>query len=391
MSTAVLDKLCTERDEVRAAAIAIAESDDFHPDDKTYVELRGRASDLDQRIGSLADLLDAQHAADNLDGRLAKSAQARQTRADAPAAQTRQSWGDSFVRSDAFTDYRGRGTSARFDLEFEDVESRALPTGIADLIAAGLKPAPYSVDTTPPPAPTPLLSNMTQIQVSGNAIEYVKWAKVAGGAAKVAEKADKPSAEWLPSVASTTLDTIAVWTQLTRQMIEDFPAVRSYIDNELRRDVARAEEAEATAVLAASAAAIPNVPVAPGTTLLAAIRAGVGIVQSAGYNPSAILLNPADWAALDVDVMGETLNGPVIRQAFWGLTVIPSTSQPAGTAIVGDFRSAMHHYYRSAISLYISDSHASTFIANIFTLLSERRSKTAVVRPQALAEATKGA
>lgn len=386
MSTAVLTKLCDERDEVRAAAVAIAESEEFNPEDKTYLELRGRATDLDKRIGSLADLMDQQAAADTLDGKLAKAAQTRQRHEQQQTGQiqTRQSWGDLFVRSEAFSSYMGRGTSARFEMDPEDIETRALPTGIADLVAAGLKGAPYQVDTSPPRPPTPLMDNITTIQVSGNAIEYVSWAKKAGGAAKVAEKAAKPSAEFGPTVTSATLDTWAVYTQLTRQMIEDYSAVRSYIDGELTRDVARAEEADAVAVLAAAAAQIPDTT---NADLLASIRQGLGVVQAAGYSPSAVLMNPADWARLDVGVMGDTLAGPVVRQSFWGLSVVPSSAQAAGTAIVGDFRAAVHHYVRSAISLYVTDSHADTFLANVFTLLAERRGKTAVVRPQALVEA----
>jgi hypothetical protein len=386
MSTAVLDKLCTERDEARAAAVAIAESEDFTPEDKTYAELRSRATDLDARIASLAELVEQQSQGDLLDARIAKAAQQRQQRADSPSSrvpQTRESWGDAFVRSDEFRNYRGRGTSGMFGLD--DVETRALPTGISDLIAAGLTSAKYSVDLTAPVAPTPLMDNITQITVSGNAIEYVSWAKVAGGAAKVAEKAPKPSAEWAPSVTADTLDTWAVYTQLTRQLIEDFAAVRSLIDSELRRDIMRAEEADGVAVLAAASGTIPDVT--STDSLLAAIRMGIGTVQEAGYSPTAVLLNPADWAAMDVAIMGDTLNGPRVNQTFWGMTPIPASSQPEGTAVVGDFRSAIHHYVRSQISLYVTDSHADTFLSNVFTLLAERRGLTAVVRPQALVEA----
>lgn len=384
MSTAVIDKLCSERDEVTAAAVAIAESDEFNPEDKTYAELRSRATDLNTRIGSLAELMDQQRAADQLDGRLAKAAQARQQRSDEPPAlQTRETWGDAFVRSEEFRGYHGRGSSGMFELEVP--ETRALPTGMAELIAAGLTPTKYHVDLQPPAAPTPLLDNITTIGVSGNAIEYVSWAKKAGGAAKVAEKAAKPSAEFGPTVTSATLDNWAVYTQLTRQLLEDFSAVRSYIDGELRRDIVRAEEADAVTVLAAASASIPDVN-ASGD-LLASIRMGIGTVQAAGYTPTAVLLNPADWAHMDVAILGDTLNGPRINQTFWGLTPIPSTAQTAGTAIVGDFRSAVHHYVRSQINLYVTDSHGDTFLSNVFTLLAERRGKTAVVRPQALVEA----
>jgi hypothetical protein len=384
-TTPVLDRIRTERDQVRAAALAIAEGDNFDPEDENFLDLQSRAEALDARASSLADLLEKQAAADALDGRLSKQTQRAEQRAAEQPQLRETSWGELFVRSEEFTHYRGRGTSGMYNLDLDQVQTRALPTGVADLLAAGMKYAPYMADTTAPPAPTPLLDNITNVQVSGNAIEFVAWSKKAGGAAKVAEKAAKPSAEWGPTVTSTTLDNFAVYTQLTRQLIEDFAAVRTLIDNELRREVRRAVEADAAAVLAAAAALIPN---ATGADLLAAIRVGIGTIEAAGYTPTAVLLNPADWAALDVAIMGGTLAGPQIRQSFWGLTPISSTTQAAGTAVVGDFRSGIQHFYRSAVSLYITDSHADTFLSNVFTLLAEQRSKTAVVRPQALVECT---
>jgi len=383
MTAQALEKLMDERDEVRNAALAIAQSDNFDPTDETFVDLQTRAEGYDSRVAAFSKLLESQQQADQLDGRLAKTRQREQqreveTRADAISI------GESFIRSAEFRGYGGHGTSSRFEVDFDPVQQRALPTGISDLVAAGMKGAATTVDTTPPAAPTPLMNAVTQVAVSGNSIEYVAFRKVSGGATKVAEKAAKPSAEFGPAVTPAVLDTFAVYTQLTRQMIEDFAAVRSLIDNELRRDVARAEEADAAAVLAAAAGVIPDVT---GDDLLSAIRVGIGTVEAAGYPATHVLLNPADWADMDVAVMGGGLGGPTRQQTFWGLTPISSSSQPAGESIVGSFASAVHHYYRSQIALMASDSHGDTFLANVITLLAERRSKTVVVRPQALVSA----
>lgn len=385
MSASVLEKLCDERDETRAAAIAIAESESFNPEDPTFHDLETRALELDKRVASLTALMEQRQAADQLDGRFAKARQRQeQSRQESGPLQVR-SLGEAFVESAEFRGFNGRGTSGLFEFDAPTgVQSRALPTGLADLVAAGFKGAPYQVDTSPNVAPTPLMDNITQIQVSGNSIEYVAWTKKAGGATKVAEKAAKPSAEFGPTVTPGTLDNFAVYTQLTRQMAEDFPAVRTLIDNELRRDVARAEEADAATVLAAASASIPDVV---NADLLAGIRYGIGTVQAAGYTPTNVLINPADYAKLDVQVFASNATGPTVGASFWGITPIPSSAQAAGTAIVGDFRSAVHHYYRSAISLYVTDSHDVTFLANVLTLLAERRGKTVVVRPQALVEA----
>jgi hypothetical protein len=385
MSTAVLDRIRTERDEVRALALKMVESEDFNPEDETYKELETRAAALDTRAAKLVTLLEGQADADKVFGRIDEATKRQQERAEAETkTETREgrSWGELFVRSEAYEGYGGNGKSKTFDID-SDTQIRALPTGLADLVAAGMTPDKFVVDTTPPPPPTPLLQAITTIQIQTNSVEYQRWEKKAGGAAKVAEKAVKPSAEFGPVIAANTLDNIAVWTQLTRQLLEDKRAVRDTIDGELRRDILLAEEADAAAKLVAAV-----LPTATDDTLLKAIRKGVGVVQAAGYQPNAVLLNPADYAELDIDVMGATLGGPTMGRGFWGLIPVPASSQAAGTATVGDFKAGVKRFIRSDIGLYITDSHAETFTSNVFTLLAERRSLTDVVRPQALAEAS---
>lgn len=379
MDTEILDNLRAERDRDRAAARAMIESKDYDPESDALKQLEQRATKLDAQIEHLTKTYEAQRAADAVDGRLVKAERARERQTT--TVQARDSWGEQFVTSDQFRDYRGRGSSGIVEINAGDIQSRALPTGLTDLTAAGLTLGKTTVDLQPPAPPTPLLDAISKVPVSNNAIEFVSWAKIAGGAAVVPEKGDKPSAEWAPSVTSDTLDTIAVYTQLTRQLIEDMPSVRSYIDGELVRDVILKEEQQAAAALAAAV-----LPTATGEDLLAAIRVGIAEVQAAGYSPNAVLMNPADWAALDVAVMSSTLVGPMVRQSFWGVTPIPSPAQPAGTAVVGDFKTAITQWYRSAVALYVTDSHADTFLSNVFTLLAERRALTAVVRPQALVE-----
>lgn len=379
----VLARLRAERDQARDAAIAMAEADDFNPESDAFRALETRSADLDGQISTVVDLYERRTAADALDGRMSRSATRADTRDAGPAENL--SWGEVFTRSEVFTSYPGRGTSSRLFLD-SNPQTRALPTGLADLIAAGWKGGTTTVDVTPPAIPTPLLDTMPSITVSQNGIELVVWRKVAGGAAIVPEKGAKPPVEYGPVVTPATLDTIAVYTQLTRQMTEDAPAVRSMIDNELRREVLLKEESEAAAALVAA-----DLPAVDGAgDLLAGIRIGIAEVQAAGYNPNAALINPADWAALDVAVIGGTLLGPVVQSTYWGLRLISSAAQPEGTVTVGDFSAGVQHYVRSGVSLYITDSHADTFLSNVFTLLAERRTKTVVTRPAALCEVTAG-
>jgi hypothetical protein len=378
----VLENLRAERDQARDTAIALAESDDFDPTADAFVALESRSAALDSQIERLVSLYGAREQADALQGRFARGAQRSEQREQGAP----QSWGETFVRSEVFTTYPARGTSGRLHLDSEP-QTRALPTGLADLLAAGWKGGTTQVDTTPPQTPTPLLDTMPNITVSSNAIEAVVWAKVAGGAAIVPEKGTKPPAEWGPTVTPATLDNIAVYTQLTRQMVEDAAAVRSLIDTGLRREVLLKEETEAAAALVAA-----TLPTADGAgDLLAGIRIGIATVQGEGYNPTAALINPMDWANLDVHLLDhQSVGEAAVHSNYWGLRLISSSAQPAGTVTVGDFNAGVQHYVRSGVSLYISDSHAETFLANVFTLLAERRTKTLVTRPAALCEVTAG-
>lgn len=371
MSTIV--EKTTERDALITDLDQIVERDDFDPTGADYIAKRDRLEELNKQLAVVAEHKQRVADSDALDKRLHRTE--TRERASVQVNERPLSLGEAFTRSEIFKDYPGRGTSSRF------VHERALPGGLSEF--AEMLPAAPMRDVSAPPAPTTLLDLVPAIPVSSNSVDLITWAVAAGAATTVSEKSNKPSIEYNPTAVTKTLSTIAVWTQLTRQLIEDAPAVKAKVDQELVREIRRVAESEAAAALVSA-----TLPTASGTDLLEAIRNAIGDVQAEGYTPNAVLLNPADWAALDIEVYSNTLNGPMIGQRFWGLTPIPHIAQTAGTATVGDFTVGVERYVRSGVNLYITDSHASTFIANVFTLLAESRELTVVTRPAALCEAS---
>lgn len=373
MSNAIIERLTEERAGLVAfidQTLAGVEGRDLSDTEvRSISDTRARIEQIDGQLRPLGEFMQVRSSAADLT-RFLGGAERRDT-----IVTESRSWGELFVDSGQFTDYRGRGTSGQFE-----VETRALPTGLAEI--ADVLPQKARVDATAM-VPTPLLDAIGTITVSQNGIDVVQWVKASGEAAKVAEKAAKPPVEFAPLVVPHTLDTIAAYTQLTRQLIEDAPAVRSAIDTELRKEVLRKLESEAAAALVAQ-----TLPTVSDNTLVKAIRQGVAVVQAAGYNPNAVLVNPADWAELDIEVFTNNHSGPVVGQRFWGLTPIAANSQPVGTATVGDMSAGVQRYARTGVNLYITDSHAETFLSNVFTLLAEARARTIVTRPQALVECT---
>lgn len=372
MST--VEQKTTERDALITEVDDLIARDDFNPEAPEFVAKRDRIEELNTQLKFVAEHKQRTADANALDKTLNR-AEKVQERAQFQVNERPLTLGEAFTRSDVFAGYPGRGTSSRF------VHERALPGGLSEF--SEMLPAAPMRDVSAPAGPTTLLDLVPSIPVSSNSVDLITWAIAAGGAEVVSEKSEKPDIEYNPTSVTKTLETIAVWTQLTRQLIEDAPAVKAKVDQELVREIRRAAEAQAAAALVSA-----TLPTASGTSILEAIRNAIGEVQSEGYSPNAVLLNPADWATMDIDVYENTLNGPMIGQRFWGLTPIPHIAQTAGTATVGDFTVGVERYVRSGVSLYLTDSHAATFISNVFTLLAEARELTVVTRPAALCEAS---
>jgi HK97 family phage major capsid protein len=294
-----------------------------------------------------------------------------------------RSWGEQFVESDAFRNYAGVGPSQRvtFDLGLERRAGTPIDTGDFPSIPFMYTPATYTYAT-------PLLDVVGKVTTSVNGVSWVQWSPNPQTAAPVvAEGAAKPEATFTSSVESGSLQTYAHWREITRQALEDYPQVRSIVENRLRQGIFVALEAAVAAALAA--ATLPTAGSAPGGTLLEAIRVGISTVQAAGYaSPNAILINPADSAAIDIAAMNSTLNGAVVNGTYWGVRIIASSSVPAGTAYVGDFSTGVQLFTRGTTDVYLTDSHADNFIRNLLLVLAETRALATVPDPGALCECT---
>jgi hypothetical protein len=390
---AVLERLQAERTDIARQQNTLAEDSAAAGRDLTDVEqsmleqLQSRAADIDRQLHRYHEVAESQRAFATLNTQIEAARPepvAVERRASTPQVPEQVGWGDLFTRSAAFTEYPGAGTSRPIDVPF-DLENRAA-IGIGTYPAAGLPPYVWT-----PPAYTyssPLLDVVGKVSTSANAVSYVKWTPNPQVAASVvAEGALKPEAAMTATASSVALVTWAHWKEITRQALEDIPQIRSIVEGRLRQGLVKAIEDSIAANLIA--ATLPAVAAPAGSNLLTAIRMGIGTVQAAGYsNPNAVLLNPADYATLDVFVMVNANGTPQSQGSYWGLRPIASTSVPAGTAWVGDFSAGVTLFTRGTAQVYLSDSHADNFIRNVLLLLAETRGLAVVGEPAAIAECT---
>lgn len=382
----VLDTLREKRATLESEIDALIGAEDFDPADETFTRAKADAEALDAKIKALVENEGRRAAANEIDAisiRSRKSADAARN----TESETR-SIGEAYVRSRAYTDYlqSPRGTSGRVTVD-ADTMFRAPITTTGINLTEQIRIA----DARQAEPRLPLLDVIPRIPVAGNSVEWVKYppAPVAG---VVAEGAPKPEAALAPELDTVSLEIVAHFVQYTRNVLEDDAALMAYLNSSLRQGVLKKIAAQAAAVLNAETGFLP---VTKAADLLGSIRRGIAVVQDAGYDPSVVVLNPGDYADMDIALLGQSVvntgTGPQIGGTYWGVRPIPAAAVPSGTAYVGDFSTAMALLMRSEVAVYTTDSHASTFTSNVLTTLAETRAKAVVHQPNAVAKIVQGA
>jgi HK97 family phage major capsid protein len=354
-----------------------------------------RLQAANQAAAKFADLIgavaEAEEQADHAHARAEAGQGGDDDSSDGKGAEIRQAaaFGRRFVESTAFKNYRGAGTSERLTLPGPaSAEFRAAVMSGDVGLTAYTGPVPQI--WAGPQAPryeNALLTLVGRVQTSQAAVMYLTWTpQPPGDAPVVAEGALKPEAVMDPVEATIALQTYAHYKAITRQALEDIPQVQTIIQNRLLAGVSSALEAAAVAALVA--ATLQSVDGAGDIT--SAIRQGIATVESNGFKPNAVLVNPADAASLDMNVFTQTNNGAVRNGAVWGLPIVAARSIAAGTAYVGDFRNGETWFDRGNTDVYMSDSHGDFFLRNQLVILAEARAAFAVTEPDAICEAVQG-
>jgi hypothetical protein len=370
-----LQQLEAERDALTASAIAMAdaaadESRDLTPAELSSMQgMQRRCAEIDGQLTDFASQRESARAFDALRSKLTETNRSPDRR----GMQTRepQGWGEIFVASPQFQRYDG-GRSGTITLPGLFTRAPILVGGM-DLPAYPFAPVPWQVTT-------PLLDSLGKVTTSsGNVTWYT--VPTPPHAAAVAEGAAKPDADIVPVPHSDALDTYAHYQALSRQALEDVPQIQSTVENSLRYGVLSGIEDAAAAAIGDAASGIPSIS---NADLMTGVRIAIADVQTRGYpTPNAVLLNPTDFAELDIAIMGTTNLGPVRTGTVWGVPAIAVGALPAGTAYVGDFTRAVTLFSRNEVSAYMSDSHQDYFIKNLLVILAEQRALIAVTAPDA--------
>lgn len=311
--------------------------------------------------------------------------------------QTAQSAGDRFVNDEGFKSFAaGTRPRGRVVVEVKDITS--LSTDAAGSAGALIQSDRRSLQVELPQRRLTIRSLLLPGTTNSSSIEYEQEKLFTNNAAPVAEGALKPQSELQFEDKVASVRTIAHWMRTSVQILADAPALRSIIDQRLRYGLASVEESQLLngsgvgqnitgLVTAATPYAAPGSLTA--TTQVDIIRLMILQAALAEYPPNGIVLNPIDWASIEMqkDTQGRYLIGNpqgTISPTLWGLPVVATQAMGVDKALVGAFNLAAQLFDRQDATVDVSTEDQDNFVRNKVTIRCEERLALAIYRPQAI-------
>lgn len=353
-------------------------------------------AEIEAKMGSVS--ADTKAAIDNLgikQREIADRMLALEQKATAPTNEQTQTetWGQQFVKNARYADFAG-GNLNKLRVEVKNT-----------LVGSDTNVAPNRSSTIVPGAflPFSMEALLPATTTTSNAIEFTKEASFTNSAAEAAEGSAKAESALTWSLVNMPISTVAHWIKISKQLASDNTALAAYVDTRMRYGVNQKVDTQ----LVVGDGTAPNISgtydtgnftahgiadAALGATFkkFVLIRKVMASLYAAGYPADAIVLNPADWAAMEIELMttaaGQTLYSVAEggQPRLFGLPVIQAIGMAADTFQVGAFKRAYMIHNREGVVVEMSDSDSDNFTKNLITLRAERRLALATEVPAAV-------
>lgn len=370
-------------------------------------EIKSFAEKADSEIKSHGKILDDTKAA--LDKVLSESGQlaARLLELEQKSARrpgdgpARKSVGEQFTDTADFKTLaeKGRGVARMQVKAVTTINSGTTGTGAA---GSAIRPDRLPGILVPAERPFTIRDLLAAGRTASNALEYVQETGFQNNAAPVAEMALKPQSDLALGVKTANVRTIAHWFAASKQVLDDVPALQSYIDARATYGLLFVEEQQLLAGDGTGQNLLGLLPQATpfsaglrktGDTKIDTIRRAILQVRIAEFRASGIVMSPADWA--DIELMKDTTGGyiwsnPAINNGrnLWGLPVVDTNAMADDHFMVGAFNIAAQVFDREIANVEVSTEHADFFTRNMVAIRAEERLALAVYRPESFVHGT---
>ena len=279
------------------------------------------------------------------------------------------SLGDLFVKSVAFTQFRG-GVGPIASLP--DLETKTLFQTSAGWDPEDIRTGRLIYDEQETPMVVDLYPKTT---TKMSTVLYMEETTYTNNAAEVAEGGTYGEAAFALTEQSSEVRKIAVWLPITDEQLEDEERVRDYVNNRLRNMLRQRLDLQllvgngsAPNLRGVNNVASINTQAKGADPTPDAIYKGIVKIRVNGFtSPNAVVMHPNDWQ--DIRLL-RTADGiyiwgsPNHREPprIWGLDVVETTYQTENTAVVGDWANFAELSIRRGIEFQITNSHDTFFI-----------------------------
>lgn len=233
--------------------------------------------------------------------------------------------------------------------------------------------------------------------MDGSALEYVKETGFTNNAAPTAEAAKKPESTLKYDLITTSAKVIAHFVKASRQILSDASQLASLIDHRLRYGLAYKEELQLLTGDGTGQNLLGIIPQATAfvdplgladTTQIDMLRLALLQAELAEYPSSGMVLNPIDWARIELtkDSTGRYIIGNpqgVIGATLWNRPVVTTQAISADKFLAGAFQMGAQVFDRWQARVEVATENEDDFTKNLVTILAEERLALAVYRPEA--------
>lgn len=298
--------------------------------------------------------------------------------------------GDQLVATEAFKALAGGMSQGSARVEVKNtVLSSSTTTGYPDN-RPGIVPGiskPLTIRDVLPSGST------SAIMVVGT-----REASYTNAAAETAQGAAKPESAVTFEQFNTPIETVATWIKVSKQLLSDAPSVVSYINGRLfymldeRIDLQLLKGTGVTPNLGGlqKTGNFTAFTATSGANLVESINKAKYAMWANGYVPDAVILNPADWAKMELTREGAGTGaylygapGTNGNANPFGVRVVLSANQTVGQMTIGAFNRAAMVWNREG-AVVEAGFVADDFTKNLVTLRAECRLGLEVSVPGAI-------
>ena len=294
-----------------------------------------------------------------------------------------KSSGELFTGAEEFKSFR-HVSGTRFSLTVEQKALTGAAGSVGPLLEAQRLPM---VDAPTEPHIRDLLPSG---ETSARTLKFPQRKTNTNNAAMVAEGAAKPQSDFTFEMVTTEVKKIAHYIKASDEILEDEPALRSYIDAQRidgLRDVEDAQilkgDGTGQNLLGLYTVATAYNRAATGTLLDVLIRAQTQL-RLVNRTLTGYVLNPEDWE--DIMLLKGTDNNYIWLNVLDGngnprilaKPVRDSTKLAKGEWLAGDFRRGAQLFDRRQANITVANQNEDDFIKNMVTILAEERLALAI-------------